>query len=108
MSRPGPTAHAEGEAEPGAGAKAEAEVLAERVRACPGVAGLSGGPFGTVATYLPGERVMGVSADGDAVTIAVVATLDRPLPETAEDIRRAVSDLAGGRPVNVRIDDVVE
>ncbi|NUP01560.1 MAG: hypothetical protein HOV96_34740 [Nonomuraea sp.] len=72
------------------------------------MAGLSGGPFGTVATYLPGERVMGVCADEGKVEIAVVATLERPLPETADEVRRAVSDLAGGRPVNVRIDDVVE
>ncbi|NUT12824.1 MAG: hypothetical protein HOQ38_20355 [Nonomuraea sp.] len=72
------------------------------------MAGLSGGPFGTVATYLPGERVMGVCADEGKVEIALVATLERPLPETADEVRRAVSDLAGGRPVNVRIDDVVE
>ncbi|MEV4171122.1 hypothetical protein [Nonomuraea sp. NPDC049709] len=86
----------------------EARLIAERARGCPGVAGLSGGPFGTVATYLPGERLTGVSVDEREVEIAIVATLARPLPETAEGVRRAVADLAGDRPVNVRIDDIID
>jgi len=81
-------------------------LVAERVRACAGVAGLSGGLFGTVATYLPGERLTGVSVDEREVTIAIVARLGRPLPETAEEVRLAVADLVGDRPVNIRIDDV--
>ncbi|MEV4114179.1 hypothetical protein [Nonomuraea sp. NPDC049695] len=86
----------------------EASVIAERARSCQGVAGLSGGPFGTVATYLPGKRLMGVSVNDRAVEIAIVATMDRPFPETADEVRRAVSEPAGDRRVNVRIDDVVE
>ncbi|TDD47789.1 Asp23/Gls24 family envelope stress response protein [Nonomuraea terrae] len=82
--------------------------MAERARACSGVVKLSGGPFGTVATYLPGERLTGVSADEREVKIAIVATLARPLPETAEEVRRAVADLAGNRPVHVRIDDIID
>ncbi|SDK14401.1 Asp23/Gls24 family envelope stress response protein [Nonomuraea jiangxiensis] len=85
-----------------------AGVIAERVRGCPGVAKLSGGPFGTVATYLPGDRLTGVSVDERAVEIAIVATLDRPLPEIADEVRRAVADLVGERRVNVRIDDIME
>ncbi|MBF8190781.1 hypothetical protein ITP53_34745 [Nonomuraea sp. K274] len=88
-------------------ATADAGVIAERARGCRGVAGLSGGPFGTVATYLPGERLPGVSVAGHAVEIAIVATMERPLPETADEVRRAVTDVAGDRPINVRIDDVV-
>jgi hypothetical protein len=86
----------------------DARTIAERASACPDVAGLSGGPFGTVTTYLPGERLLGVSVRDDAVDIAIVARLRRPLPETADEVRRAVADLTGDRPVNVRIDDVVE
>ncbi|NRQ37224.1 Asp23/Gls24 family envelope stress response protein [Nonomuraea sp. NN258] len=86
----------------------DARSIADRARACQGVAGLSGGPFGTVATYLPGERLNGVSVDDGTIEIAIVATLDRPLPETADGVRQAVHGLAGGRSVNVRIDDVVE
>ncbi|SEM72283.1 Asp23/Gls24 family envelope stress response protein [Nonomuraea pusilla] len=86
----------------------EARAIAERAAACPGVVRLSGGPFGTVATYLPGERLVGVSVGDGAVEIAIVATTGRPLAETADEVRRAVADLAGGRRVDVRIDDVVE
>ncbi|UBU11914.1 hypothetical protein [Nonomuraea gerenzanensis] len=89
------------------GAGTETRLLADRVLACDGVARLSGGPFGTVATYLPGERLMGVSADEREVEIAIVATLDRPLPQTADEVRAAVADLAGQRPVHVRIDDII-
>jgi hypothetical protein len=86
----------------------EVWAIAERVRSCRGVVGLSGGPFGTVATYLPGRRLTGVSVDDREVRIAVVVTAGRPLPETADEVRRALADLAGERRVNVRIDDIVE
>ncbi|MFC4112383.1 Asp23/Gls24 family envelope stress response protein [Nonomuraea zeae] len=91
--------------EPGT-ATSEAQAIADRVLACAGVAGLSGGRFGTVATYLPGERLLGVSVSGAAIEIAIVATLDRPLPETAAEVRRTVLGLAGDRRVDVRIDDI--
>ncbi|GAA4223588.1 putative alkaline shock family protein YloU [Streptosporangium album] len=80
-----------------------AHEIAVAVRRCPDVADLSGGPFGTVATYLPGERVSGVAVrDGD-VEISIVAQLGRPLPEIAEEVRTAVASLVGDRPVNVHI-----
>ena len=47
-----------------------AEAVAAAVLAHPGVAPLSGGPFGTIASYLPGRRVVGCgcrSQDGDPV-----------------------------------------
>ncbi|MEU6711856.1 hypothetical protein ABZ897_10315 [Nonomuraea sp. NPDC046802] len=90
------------------GAEAEVYAIAERVRQCPGVVGLSGGLFGTVATYLPGGRLMGVSANDRTVEISIVATPDRPLPETAAELRRVLASLAGERKVNVRIADIVE
>ncbi|WP_240972755.1 hypothetical protein [Nonomuraea composti] len=107
-SAPSPAA---GPAGPGAeersGAATEARLIADRALACRGVARLSGGPFGTVATYLPGQRLTGVSADEREVEIAIVATLDRPLPQTADEVRAAVADLAGDRPVHVRVDDII-
>ncbi|MEV5555786.1 hypothetical protein AB0L44_19190 [Nonomuraea wenchangensis] len=90
----------------GTGPEDEALAIAERARSCDGVAALSSGPFGTVATYLPGRRVAGVSVNDRTVEIAIVATMDRPLPETADEVRRAVSDLAGERRVDVRIADI--
>ena len=55
-----------------------AEAVAAAVLAHPGVARLSGGAFGTVASYLPGRRVVGVRLpleDTDPVEIAVVARM---------------------------------
>ncbi|GAA2363584.1 hypothetical protein GCM10010404_17080 [Nonomuraea africana] len=83
-----------------------AHAIAERVRSCLGVADLSGGPFGTVATYLPGERLKGVAVRDDEVAIAIVARAGRPLLDTADEVRRAVVPLADGRLVNVSIEDL--
>ncbi|MGF0115039.1 hypothetical protein ACQFYA_01775 [Promicromonospora sp. Marseille-Q5078] len=53
-------------------------VLAGRVRdavlTVPGVARLSGGVLGEVATYLPGDRIAGVRFDDDDVHVHVVVT----------------------------------
>ncbi|MEV4091948.1 hypothetical protein [Streptosporangium saharense] len=80
-----------------------AHEIADTVRRCPGVADLSGGPFGTVATYLPGERVSGVALREDEVEISIVAEPTRPLLETADEVRAALAPLVGDRPVNVYI-----
>ncbi|GAA3114687.1 hypothetical protein [Streptosporangium carneum] len=80
-----------------------AHEIAEVVRRCPDVADLSGGPFGTVATYLPGERVSGVALREDEVEVSVVVQPGRPLPEIADEVRAAVAPLVGDRPVNVHI-----
>jgi hypothetical protein len=84
-----------------------ADEMAERVRNCPDVARLSGGPFGSVATYLPGARLPGVALRDHEVEIAVVARQGRPLPEIAEEVREAVGGLVGDRPVHVIIDDLI-
>lgn len=83
-----------------------AQVIAARVLACAGVAGLSKGPFGTVATHLPGERLEGVAVYDDVVEIAIVARAGHPLPALADRVRAAVASLVGGRLVNVSIDDL--
>ncbi|WP_283137216.1 hypothetical protein [Rhizohabitans arisaemae] len=83
-----------------------AGLIAERVTTCPDVVGLSGGPYGTVATYLPGEMVSGVAVRDDEVEIHIVARYGRPLAEIAESVRGAVADLTGDLPVNVTVDDV--
>lgn len=82
------------------------ELIAAAVSACRGVASMSGGKFGEIATYLPGRRVIGIRITEDAVEIHVVATWGRTLPEVAEEIRTAGVSLAGGRRIDVVIDDV--
>ena len=89
--------------------KHPADLVAERVLACPSVAGLAGGLAGHAATYLPGRRVAGVSWRDDVCEVAVVLRLDgRPLPELAQEVRTAVEAVAGGRAVDVLVADVVE
>ena len=73
---------------------------------CPQVAGMAGGQFGEVATYLPGRRLAGVRVADDELEVHVVARWGTPLPEVADAVRRAVAPAAGGRPVTVYIDDI--
>jgi len=71
------------------------------------VAGLHGGLFGEVATYLPGRRVTGVQIGGDRISVHVTARLRRPLRQIADDMRAAVLPLAAGLPIDIVIEDVV-
>ncbi|MGL5861474.1 MAG: hypothetical protein ACRCY9_09490, partial [Phycicoccus sp.] len=48
-----------------------ADRVAEAVLAVPGVAGLHGGTFGEVATYLPGRRVIGIRLNDVAAEVHV-------------------------------------
>jgi hypothetical protein len=86
-----------------------AEAVAAAVLAHPGVARLSGGAFGTVASYLPGRRVVGVRLpleDGDPVQIAVVARMGVPLPRLADELGAAVVEVLGPVAVDVTVADV--
>jgi hypothetical protein len=80
--------------------------VAEAVLACPVVAALADGGF--VATFLPGRRVAGIRLAEDVCEVAVVLRLDgSPLPQLAEQVRRAVAPVVEGRRVDVVIADVV-
>lgn len=83
------------------------EALSAAVAGCPDVAALSGGPFGEVATYLAGRRIPGVRLLGDSIEIHVIARWGTPLPSVAQQVRSACEPFAGGRRVDVTIDDVV-
>lgn len=89
---------------------AAAEQVAAAVLAHPSVVRLDGGPFDTVASYLPGRRrVLGVriGAGAEAVEVAVVARLDAPLPRLADELGALVVGVLGPVDVDVRISDVV-
>lgn len=79
--------------------------VAAAVAAVPGVAGLDGGPFGEVTTYLPGRRLAGVADRGDRLSVSVVARQGNPLPALADRIRAAVRAV-DPRPVQVVIADL--
>ena len=92
---------------------AAAEVAAARIAAAvlahPGVDSLDGGPFGTVASYLAGGRILGVriGIDGEPVELAVVARFGTPLPQLAEELGAVVRGLLGPVAVDVTFSDVV-
>jgi hypothetical protein len=84
------------------------ERIAEALLAHPGVAALSGGPYGTIASYLPGRRLPGiVLGDGEEPTrIAVVLHYGAPVEATAADLRRIVAAASGARRVDVTVTDL--
>lgn len=83
-----------------------AEAVAAGVCAVPGVARLSGGKAGQVATYLPGRRVSGVRIMSDSVEVHLVARWVASLPRLAQDVRAALHPLVAGRVVSVFVEDV--
>ncbi len=86
-----------------------ADAIAAAVRAHPAVADLDGGPFGTIACYLPGRRVVGVRAGkpGEPVEVSVVARLGTPLPRLATELRRLITAVTGSRVIDLTINDVI-
>jgi NADPH-dependent curcumin reductase CurA len=82
-----------------------AELIANAVLAVPGVAGLHGGMFGEVATYLPGRRVLGVALGDDSCAIHISVRYPAHVIETAERVRAALVPLLDA-PVDVTVEDV--
>ena len=85
---------------------ADVEAVAAAALGCPLIAGLTGGRFGEVATYLPGRRILGVREADGTVEIHVVAKWGPPLPEVADVVRKAVAAHTDGTPVAVFVDDI--
>lgn len=84
----------------------DARAVAELVTACRSVAGLSGGAFGEVATYLPGSRVPGVRLVAGVVEVHVVSCWGVPVPTLAAEVRAAAAPAARGHEVAVFVDDI--
>lgn len=88
---------------------ATVDAVAAAVLEVPSVVRLASDGPAQVATYLPGRRVAGVALRDDVCEVAVVLRLqDRPLPELADEVRRAVVPHVGSRTVDVVISDVEE
>jgi uncharacterized alkaline shock family protein YloU len=89
---------------------ADVGVLADQIvsaaTSVPDVAGLTQPPGNPVATYLPGRTVAGVAVRAGEVEVSVVARFGRPLPQIAEQVRKAVAPLVPGRVVHVVIADI--
>lgn len=83
-----------------------ADAVATAVAGCPLVAGLHGGRYGHIATYLPGRRVAGIRLTETELDIHVVARYPASVAEVADQVRAAVAPYAGGLPVTVVIEDL--
>jgi hypothetical protein len=102
---PGPQKHGKQQLDSGQ----LADAIAAAVRAHPAVADLDGGPFGAIACYLPGRRVVGVriGEPGEPVEISVVARLGTPLPQLATELRQLITAVTGSRVIDLTINDVI-
>jgi len=83
-----------------------ATLVATSVQGCPTVAALSAGPFGQYRTYLGGRQVVGVGVEADRIDIGVVARFGVSIGDLSNQVRAAVAPLVGGRPINIRVEDV--
>ena len=84
----------------------DVDVVAAIVQDCAGVSALDGGPFGEVASYLPGRTVPGVAVDDNRIRVQVRSEWGVPAADVAALITAALAPLAGTRPVDVAIADI--
>ena len=84
----------------------DVDAAAAAVLGCAGVAGLDGGRFGEMASYLPGRKVEGVVISGGRVKVQIRARWGVALPELAAVIAAVLMPLTGPRPVDVVIADI--
>jgi hypothetical protein len=106
-SAPGVRATSPGDASsPGRGGLSER--VADALIAHPDVVRLSSGPYGSIATYLPGRRLEGVALGdgGEPARIGVVLRLGAPVPATADALRALVGAETGAQRVDVVVADV--
>jgi hypothetical protein len=79
--------------------------IANTVLSIAGIAGLHGGEFGEIATYLPGRRVTGIRLGPGGNEIHVTAFYPADLPALGEAVRRYVEPIVDG-PVRVVFQDI--
>lgn len=84
------------------------DLVARRVLACPGVAGLSAGPWGAAVTYLPGRRVTGVRLSPAAVEVHLIARYGPSVGELAGQVRAALAGQVGGRQVDIVVEELAD
>ena len=82
------------------------DAVAAAVLGCAGVAGLDGGRFGEVTSYLPGRKVPGVVVSGGRVTVQIRSRWAVPAPGLAALITAVLAPLTGSRPIDVVIADI--
>jgi hypothetical protein len=84
----------------------DVDAIAATVAGCAGVSALDGGPFGEVASYLPGRKVPGVVVGNGRVKVQVRSWWGVPAVDLAAAITAVLAPLTGHRPVDVVIADI--
>jgi len=84
----------------------DVDAVAAAVAGCAGVSALDGGPFGEVASYLPGRKVPGVVVADGRVAVQVRSQWGVPAADLAAKITAVLASLTGHRPVDVTIADI--
>jgi hypothetical protein len=79
------------------------EAIAAAVLAGPAVAGLHGGRFNAVASYLPGRRVVGVAVTPSEITVGVVGRYPNTVAQIAAQVRAAVATVVPGVAVTEEV-----
>ncbi len=82
------------------------ERIAIAVLACPAVAGLHSGRFGTTVTHLPVGRLVGLSVKDAVLVVGVIGVYPAGVAEIAAQVRAAVADHAPGMDVVVNVEDL--
>lgn len=81
--------------------------LAIRIDAAPSVSRRSGGLVGTVASYLPGERIHGLRVTDDGrLEVHVVMRWGNTVNQVEQDVLTAVGDRWHPTAIDLVIDDV--
>jgi hypothetical protein len=81
----------------------DVDAVAAAVLSCAGVAGLDGGRYGEVTSYLPGRKVPGVVVSDGRVRVQIRSRWGVPAPGLAARITAVLAPLSGRRPVDVMI-----
>lgn len=85
-----------------------ARAVADTALSTDGVHSLGTGTFAEVATYGPGEKVLGVIVTEEEVEVHIVALypLRSPVPELANKVRERLIPEAESRRIDVVVEDI--
>lgn len=86
----------------------DADRIAAVVLSCSSVAGLHGGRWGEVATYLPGRQVAGVRVHPDLVEVHVVGVYPTPVADIARQVRTALHPETGETPIQIVVENYAD
>lgn len=87
-----------------------ARAVADTALSTEGVHSLGTGSFAEIATYGPGEKVLGVIATGEYVEVHIIALypLKSSIPDLVHDLRQKLTPKAESRRVDVVVEDIAQ